>query len=177
MQAGIYMAAVREASGLKCNIEKVAGAFYMPVEREIKSVDIDQAPVETDSFNYKAKGIFNGEYSSQLDSILSSGWSKFYNFRVTSKDKQYGNYNVSGVLKPGDFEKVLQFTREKIMQLAEKIINGTIDISPYRLGGKSPCTYCEYKPVCRFDWQINDYNSLTSLGKTEVLERIGSING
>jgi len=162
---------------LKCNIEKVAGAFYMPVEREIKSVDIDQAPVEKDSFNYKAKGIFNGEYSKQLDSILSSGWSKFYNFRVTSKDKQYGNYNVSGALKPADFEKVLQFTREKIVQLAEEIISGRIDISPYRLGGISPCTYCDYKPVCRFDWQINDYNSLTSLGKTEVLERIGSIDG
>ena len=177
MQAGIYMSAVREASGLKCNIEKIAGAFYMPVEREIKSVDIDEAPVEKDSFNYKAKGIFNGEYSVRLDSILDSGWSKFYNFRVTSKDKQYGNYNVSGALKPGDFEKVLQFTREKIVQLAEDIISGRIDISPYRLGGKSPCTYCEYKPVCRFDWQINDYNYLMSLGKTEVLERTGSIDG
>jgi len=177
MQAGIYMAAVREAPDLKCEVEKIAGAFYMPVERKIKAVDIDQAPVKKESFNYKAKGIFNGEYSLRLDSILDTGWSKFYNFRVTSKDKQYGNYNVSGALKPGDFEKVLQFTREKIVQLAEDIISGRIDISPYRLGGKSPCTYCEYKPVCRFDWQINDYNSLTTLGKTEVLERTGSING
>jgi len=177
MQAGIYMSAVREASGLKCEVEKIAGAFYMPVERGIKSVDIDQMPVEKDSFNYKAKGIFNGQYSGQLDSMLSSGWSKFYNFRVTSKDNQYGNYNVSGILKPGDFEKVLRFTREKIVQLAEDIISGRIDISPYRLGGKSPCTYCEYKPVCRFDWQINDYNSFMSLGKTEVLERTGSIDG
>ncbi|GAI20923.1 unnamed protein product, partial [marine sediment metagenome] len=31
--------------------------------------------------------------------------------------------------------------------------------------------------VCRFDWQINDYNVLVSLGKAEVLEKMGVVNG
>ncbi|GAH16306.1 unnamed protein product, partial [marine sediment metagenome] len=26
--------------------------------------------------------------------------------------------------------------------------------------------YCEYNSVCRFDWQINDYNVLVSLGSS-----------
>jgi len=77
------------------------------------------------------------------------------------------------VLKPGDFEKVLQFTEQKIVELAEEIISGKIDISPYRLGTESPCSNCKYKPLCRFDWQINDYRPLEAVGKKQVLEKIG----
>ena len=57
--------------------------------------------------------------------------------------------------------------------MAENIVGGEIDVMPYRLKGQSPCSYCEYKSVCRFDWQINDYNFLASLGKSEALEKIG----
>ena len=41
MQLAIYMLAVRHI-GSKFGIEDVAGAFYMPVEAEIKSVNLDE---------------------------------------------------------------------------------------------------------------------------------------
>ena len=62
-------------------------------------------------------------------------------------------------------------------RLARAILAGTISARPYRISTHSPCGYCKYKSVCRFDWQINDYNLLASVGKTAVLEEAGGGNG
>jgi ATP-dependent helicase/nuclease subunit B len=175
MQLPIYMLAVRNASGP----EKMnpAGAFYMPVEVNPKNTAFAELSKKAESFDYKAKGIFNGRFYRHLDNTVESGWSKFYSFGVSSKDEQYGYYKNSDSLKPDDFEKTLTFTKNRIVRLAEEIISGKIDITPYRLNQKSPCSFCEYSSVCRFDWQINDYNVLESLGKFEVLEKAGGFNG
>ncbi len=175
MQLPIYMLAVRNAAGQ----EKMnpAGAFYMPVEVNPKNAAFTELSNKTESFDYKAKGIFNARFYRHLDNTIESGWSKFYNFSVTSKDEQYGHYAKSAALKPDDFAKALTFTENKIKKLTKEIISGKIDITPYRLNQKSPCSFCEYSSVCRFDWQINDYNVLESFNKLEVLEKAGGFNG
>jgi ATP-dependent helicase/nuclease subunit B len=66
----------------------------------------------------------------------------------------------------------MNFSSRKIIDLAGQITSGKITALPYRLSNYSPCEQCEYKPVCRFDWQINNYNLLVSIGKEQVLERI-----
>jgi ATP-dependent helicase/nuclease subunit B len=175
MQLPIYMLAVRNAADW--GIKKVVGAFYMPIEVSPKKATLGELSDRSDSFDYKAKGIFDGEFHRQLDCRTDSGWSRFYNFCVTAKDEQYGNYARSGALKQNDFEKLLRFTGQRIIQLAKEIVSGKIDVSPYRLGQVSPCSYCKYKSVCRFDWQINDYNFLESLSKSRVLERAEVVDG
>jgi len=172
MQLPIYMLAVRSASNPQYEVYDTVGAFYMPVEVSPTTANFDELIKKAEQFNYKAKGIFNGEFFQQLDSEAKSRWSDFYNFRISKKDGQYGDYGKSGALRPGDFEKVLKFTEKKIVELAGEIVSGKIDVSPYRLGTESPCGWCKYKSVCRLDWQINDYNFLESLNKLQVLEKI-----
>ncbi|MCP4607364.1 MAG: hypothetical protein GY845_01435 [Planctomycetes bacterium] len=172
IQLPLYMLAVRNAPGSK--IKNVAGAFYMPIEVSPEKTTLDEIPKNTEKFAYKAKGIFNGEYFHQLDNSDSN---QFYNFFVTKKGDQYGRKNTSGAIAPADFEKVLEFAEKKIIALAVQILSGTVDIRPYRLSGKSPCSYCKYNSVCRFDWQINDYNPLISLGKNRVLEMMEVVDG
>ena len=171
MQLPIYMLAVRNASGSQHKEINPVGAFYMPVEVSPKGAEPGEVSDKTGSFEYKAKGIFNGEFARQLD-VKALKDSKFYNFYVTKDDEPYGSYANRGALKPADFDKVLKFTEKKIVELAERIVSGRIEVKPYRLSDRSPCVYCKYKPVCRFDWQINDYNHLVSLGKEQILEKI-----
>jgi len=172
MQLPIYLLAIHNATASKT--KNATGAFYMPVETVTGLAALDELLQRQEKFEYKARGIFNGEYYLQLDAAADSGWDKFYNFSISSNDGQYGNYGNSGALKPEDFDKVLEFTEHKIIKLAEDILSGKIQVRPYRLGTQSPCGYCKYKPVCRFDWQINDYNLLEPLRKPQVLEKIGS---
>jgi len=176
MQLPIYMLAVKNADNSKFSIRNALGAFYMPVEVSPTRSTIDELSGTTESFNYKAKGIFNGEIFRQLDRGASKN-SKFYNFYVTKDGEPYGNYEKQGALRLIDFEKVLKFTEKKIIQLSEEIISGRIEVKPYRLSQKSPCSFCKYKAVCRFDWQINEYNLLESLDKVGALEKIKGSNG
>jgi ATP-dependent helicase/DNAse subunit B len=141
----------------------------MPIEVAPKKTTLGELSEPSERFQHKARGIFNGQFFQLLDSSDSN---RFYNFFVTKKGDQYGYDNISGALRPAAFDKLLEFTKAKIIKLAEEIISGKIDITPYRLSGSSPCSYCEYRSVCRFDWQINDYHVLESLNKVEALEKM-----
>lgn len=162
MQLPIYILAVRKAGSSPC--KNAAGAFYLPVET---------GPGE----KYKAIGMFNGEFAAQLDGTAASGWSEFYNLFLSKDGEPYGHYESQGSLKPDDFEKVLKFTQKKIVGLAGKLFSGAIEASPYRLGTAVPCSSCEYKPLCRFDWLVNDYNELNTAGKQDVIDAAGGDNG
>jgi len=168
MQLALYLLAVRAAT--KLSVDDVAGAFCMPIEVRPESGTLSESDIVADRFRRKARGLFNGEYFQHLDPQAGSRWSRLYNFAVTAKDGQYGYYSISAALRPEHFEKVLQFTTAKILALVQRMVSGEIDVYPYRLGTRSACATCDHKAVCRFDWQINDYHSLPSVGKLGVLE-------
>jgi ATP-dependent helicase/nuclease subunit B len=174
MQLPIYMLAVRNASERPY---KVAGAFFMPVEVSPDKGTFDKLGKKKESFDYKPSGLFNGECSKLLDTRVEAGWSSFYSFRITSKDEQFGDYRKSNALRIGDFENVFQFAEAKVVELAEWIVSCMIGVSPHKLGSEKACDNCIYKSVCRFDWQVNEYDFLESLGKAEVLERIRAVDG
>ncbi|MCK5564213.1 MAG: exodeoxyribonuclease V subunit gamma [Planctomycetes bacterium] len=167
MQLAIYLLALKGADVNGQRIEEVAGAFYLPIE----------ANADGEKFVHKAKGLFDGKFADSLDSDAGSGWNKYYNF-YNSKDGPYGNYRTSGALRPGSLEDVLAFTTKRVIGLAKQILGDTIKVSPYRLGKNSPCGYCDYRAVCRFDWQVNSYNVLTKLdSKEQVLDQMGGTDG
>jgi ATP-dependent helicase/nuclease subunit B len=175
IQLAIYMLAVRNAA--RKIVDDVVGAFYLPVEIGPASASLSEMPnVEEQKPDRKARGIFNGEYACYLDHAASKD-SRFYNFFVTKDGQPYGRYTMLGALYPADFEAFLKFCSCKIADLAEQITLGKITAMPYRLGGVSPCSHCDYKPVCRFDWQINNYNLLARVNKQQDLEQIMVTDG
>jgi ATP-dependent helicase/nuclease subunit B len=175
LQLPIYMLAARSAGGE--TYKNVIGAFYMPIEVSPQRSTLAELSGKTGNFSRKARGLFDGGFFLALDQTAESGWSRFYNFCVSSKDGQYGNYPKAGALRPGDFEAVLRFAERKIVELVQGILSGRIEVKPYRLRQNSPCSFCSYRSVCRFDWQINDYSLLEPVSKLQVLEKAGQAGG
>jgi len=163
MQLAIYLLVLSNAKIDGEKIDEPAGAFYLPIDSGIKD--------DGEKFGHKAKGFFNGLLADDLDGDAGNGWDQYYNFYV-SKDGPYKHYANSGILEPEKLKALLNFTKNKITLLAEQILDGVVDISPYRLSKRSPCSYCDYRAVCRFDRQINTYNALPGLDKRQVLERM-----
>lgn len=172
LQLGVYMLAVGQIEIDGESVDRVVGAFYLPVEGKYVAKASGEIAAEDMKFARKAKGIFDGDHYTSLDGGASSGWNGYYNFYV-SKDGPYGNYANSAALRPDEFDSVLGFVREKIAAGAEGIFSGDIGIFPYRLGNEIPCDYCDYKKVCRFDVHLNDFNDLAAVKKDEVVSRAG----
>ena len=126
---------------------------------------------ERDVFGRKARGIFVGDIASHLDAAAQKD-SRYYNFYVKADSDPYGSYLQRGVLQPLDFALVREFVDSKVKDLATRLMAGQIDIRPVRHGNQTPCSHCDYRTVCRFDWQRHEPIFLSTQTKAEVLETL-----
>jgi ATP-dependent helicase/nuclease subunit B len=73
---------------------------------------------------------------------------------------------------PTNSRQLLRFVEHKIAQLADQIIAGDIGVTPYRIARQSPCEWCDFRSVCRFDVSVNHYHHMAAMKRTEVLDRV-----
>ena len=167
LQLPIYLLAARGENTTP------AGAFFLPIASPTTSASVVDMDTIEAAFN-KAKGLFDGRFFEALDTAAAEagGRSEYYNFYVNKDGEPYSYYKTSGALKPDDFAALLDYTEQRIKKLIEELSAGCISITPFRIGTSSPCTWCDYRALCRFDWQINGYNILDNIGKEETLERM-----
>jgi len=60
----------------------------------------------------------------------------------------------SRVLTGEQFDLLQRHLRSLLTETARDIAGGVVDIAPYRLGNETPCSYCPFPAVCRFDRQF-----------------------
>ena len=73
-------------------------------------------------------------------------------------------FNKDGGLRKGasaatreQFRLLNQYVKNKIQDIRSDILSGDAQVSPYELGKKNACTYCQYQGVCGFDKKIPGY--------------------
>jgi ATP-dependent helicase/DNAse subunit B len=115
--------------------------------------------------------VFDGHFAESLDGRCEKS-SHYYSF-AWKDEEPYSDYGRKDAVRPEDFAAVLRFAEEKIRTLGWGIVSGDIRAFPYRLGTQSPCSHCDYRPVCKFDWQLNEYHFLSSMNKAGVLIAAG----
>jgi ATP-dependent helicase/nuclease subunit B len=172
LQLLIYLLAVRNRTVEKYNNLVPLGAFYFQVQSFSSSADLSEIEKKAEKIKRKPRGIFNGEFFTLIDGKTETGFSPFYSFQITKDKIQFGRYDTSPLLTDEHFSALLSFTENKLKDIGGRILSGTIDINPYRYVKKIPCTYCPYKSLCRFDWQINDYADVKKISKTDFFQVI-----
>nr|WP_314278159.1 PD-(D/E)XK nuclease family protein [uncultured Peptostreptococcus sp.] len=77
--------------------------------------------------------------------------------------------NVTTSMSAKEFDIVRKFVINKSKEICRDIYGGKIEISPYKIGDFTGCTYCQYKAICQFDpsSKINEYRIIQIPFETE----------
>ena len=94
---------------------------------------------------------------------------------ATKKDQTISSRDLRKVKNPGEFDVMCRYTNHVMAETGRNIGEGQFPIKPYQLNGFRPCTYCDYRTVCRFDSSRNKYNYLSGLSEDDALERMKEI--
>lgn len=166
-----YLLALREVgeslTGRK--VQPVA-AFYLPLLQGFKTVSHpSQATSPTEA--YRFRGVLDLTALDGLDtSAASDRKSRYFSASLTKEGKPHQN---SDLARPSEFRAMMAHVSRKMGELADSLLDGNVEVKPYRLNKASPCRWCPYMAVCRYepDWQPP--NTLAPLGKrADILERL-----
>ncbi|MEN6307668.1 MAG: PD-(D/E)XK nuclease family protein [Anaerohalosphaeraceae bacterium] len=173
LQLAVYLLAMRHLIVNGRPIEKAAGAFYLPIETAYLPTKFEPLDNQAVAPALKARGLFDAAIAFDLDSAVGAEnrRSRYFGFSL-KEGEPIGDYGRSDVITSEAYSAVLTFAEQTLARLAQGIASGDIRAYPYRLGTQSPCSHCDYRCVCKFDWQLNDYHILPSVGKTELLDSL-----
>lgn len=153
-----------------------AGVLYFHVHNPIvnagKMLTLDEIEQELMK-KFKMKGLIldDANVVRLMDQSLESGDSQI----VSAGIKKDGNLSKrSKVASLSDFEDLRRYVRSLYKRTGNAIVNGHVDINPYKLKDKTPCTFCSFKSVCQFDESIesNEYRLFPAYSNENVLEII-----
>lgn len=104
---------------------------------------------------YKMAGLIlaDTEVVRAMDTGLVNGYSKMIPVGLTQKGTFYSN---SKVVSQAELERLLAHVNHLIRQAGEAILAGEASISPFQFKKRTACTFCPYRPVCQFDWQLEE---------------------
>ena len=94
---------------------------------------------------------------------------------ATKKDQTISSRDLRKVKSTGEFDVMCRYTNHVMAETGRHIGEGQFPIKPYQLNGFRPCTFCDYRTVCRFDSSRNRYNYLSRLSEDDALERMKEV--
>lgn len=101
-----------------------------------------------------------------------NGHSDLINAGMSKEDKLYKSNNL---LSLEEFDRLRLHVKEVLQEIAAEMMSGNVAIKPYRHQGKSPCQYCTYSAICRFEPGVsgNEYLFLPAKTTAEIRTSLG----
>jgi ATP-dependent helicase/nuclease subunit B len=153
-----------------------AGVLYFHVHDPMinsKTIMSDEKIEEEIFKRFKMKGLLLGDEEAVrlMDQTLETGYSNVVSAALKKDGSFYSNLNIAS---EQDFGHIKNHVRSVFKEIGTNITNGVIDIAPYKMNDKTPCTFCSFKTVCQFDQSLeeNNYRPLVKEKNDVVLEKI-----
>lgn len=175
LQLLVYMSAIiKNGEKLFSTKTEIGGAYYFCIDDPL--IDGDVISVEDSENEIFRQLSLKGYIVEDSDLIVNMDKDILTNKKSDvipiSLNKDGSTSKSSKTLTLKEFKAILNKTDEVAKDLAEKILDGNIDIMPFRKdSGKIPCSYCDYMGVCQFDASVdgNNYRRIKKLKKDEIL--------
>lgn len=153
-----------------------AGVLYFHVHNPIinttKVLTMDEIEKEMIK-KFKMNGLIvnDPDVINLMDQTLESGESQIISAGI-NKDGSLSKR--SKVASMNEFEDLRHYVRNLYEKTGNAIIDGHVEINPYKLKDKKSCTFCAFKSVCHFDQSIesDQYRIFTPQSNQAVLELI-----
>ncbi len=119
------------------------------------------------------KGVVNADHT-VIGKLDSMGEGKSHVIPVGYK-KDGGFTSTSSVLSMEHLEEVSQYVSAKITTIGREILQGNMNVNPYKMDKKSSCDYCKYKGICKYDGKIEGFHMrmIEKESDEEILAKIG----
>mgnify|MGYP001474763960 CR=1 FL=1 len=160
MQLLIYLDAILTEIGKKMD-EKVlpAGILYFKLDNPIikSSGELEDSEIQIRIMKaLKMNGLIlnNINIINSMDSEIS-GSSDIIPISVNKDDTISSRSSCASIEQ---FDLLRRYVKDSIKKICEEILEGNIDISPYKKKGTTPCKYCSFSSVCQFDSTVKENN-------------------
>ncbi len=126
---------------------------------------------------FKMRGLVDADVATvkMMDKTLDKGHSELIPVGLKADGGFYAN---SSVATEQEWNVLRRYVRQTIRSIGTRLTEGHVAIEPYRLGKKTPCTFCSYKSICQFDVTMegNQYHQLRPMSKQQVFEAIEQVD-
>lgn len=179
LQLVVYMNAAIELEKKNNQNKHVvpAGIFYYNINDPVVDKKISTTPEKINEMilnELKMNGLVNTneEIVKLLDRDFN-GKSAVIPLQCTKDGK------MSSAASEEQFNSLSKYVHKKIVDFGREILDGNIEINPYKMDKKSACTYCNYNAVCGFEAQLegNNYRKLRKYSETDIWELIEEDGG
>lgn len=160
LQLVVYMDAALEMEERKNSDKPVipAGIFYYNINDPVIDREGEMTGGEIDGKilrQLRMNGLVNSDLNaiSHLDKEIETE-SDVIPVAMKNGIIQEAKSSVAGGNR---FASLKKFVREKLKAEGREILDGVIDVTPYKQGNRSACDYCPYHAVCGFDLKTSGY--------------------
>ncbi len=184
LQLVVYMNAALELMEKRYPKSEIvpAGIFYYHVNDPMVEADgnISEEELQKKIFQeFKLNGLTNSsrEVIDCLDTSLEGAVSVNSDVIPVGLNKDGSLKKASKIMTAKDFAALSSYVNETILHLGQRMIQGDIGVSPYALGERTGCDYCEYRAICQFDRKVPGYayRKLEELSEEEIIDKMRGV--